>query len=693
MSTRTFILKSDDSPASEASVAVSPEKYRRDLNDAQLDAVTTTEGAVLVVAGAGTGKTKTLTYRAAYLVESGVSPTSILLLTFTRRAAQEMLNRAAMLGDGRCANILGGTFHSYAHRLLRQYGSSIGLADNFIVLDQADSEDAIEIVRTALGFHKKEKRFPKKGTLQHIISAAANKQLPIETILDHSYPHFQSLVADIEKLAEAYQEYKRANSLLDFDDLLTRLKELLHEQPSARHKISSMLRYIMVDEYQDTNVVQAELVRLLSETHGNVMAVGDDAQSIYSFRGANYRNILDFPKQYENCKLIKLEENYRSTERILNMTNAVISQAKEKFAKTLFTTQKLGGEYPAVVSAPDERFQSRFISQRILELREEGVPLHQVAVLMRNSRDSFDLEIELKKRNLPFVKYGGQKIVEAAHIKDFVAYLKLLHNPKDALSWNRVLKLLAGIGPKTAQDVIEWIRSAEQPYRLETATVSPKYLESLRKLGNLLTMLSGKIQTSPLISIAELIYDYYKPILREQYFEDYPKREKDLDNFLAIMLNYATLESLLADLALEPLDFSAIETKATLKDESPLTLSTIHSAKGLEWHTVFLINALDGVLPSRYSAADSAQLDEELRLLYVALTRAKNLLYISYPIICSGYGIDDYFGNPSRFISNVPEEVYEKLLLVQERAAQKQLAAPKKELPPAKDDLPLDAQS
>jgi DNA helicase-2/ATP-dependent DNA helicase PcrA len=687
MSTRTFILKSDDAPSSEASVAVSLEKYRRDLNDAQFDAVTTTEGAILVVAGAGTGKTKTLTYRAAYLVESGVAPTSILLLTFTRRAAQEMLNRAAMLGDGRCASILGGTFHSYAHRLLRQYGSSIGLADNFIVLDQADSEDAIEIVRTALGFHKKEKRFPKKGTLQHIISAAANKQLPIETILDHSYPHFQSLVADIEKLAVAYQEYKRANSLLDFDDLLTRLKELLLEQPSARHKISSMLRYIMVDEYQDTNVVQAELVRLLSEVHGNVMAVGDDAQSIYSFRGANYRNILDFPKQYENCKLIKLEENYRSTERILNMTNAVINQAKEKFAKTLFTTQKLGGEYPAVVSAPDERFQSRFISQRILELREEGVPLHQVAVLMRNSRDSFDLELELRKRNLPFVKYGGQKIVEAAHIKDFVAYLKLLHNPKDALSWNRVLKLLAGIGPKTAQEVIEWIRTAEQPYRLETATVSPKYLESLRKLGDLLASLSHNVQTQPLISIAEAIYEYYKPILREQYFEDYPKREKDIENFLAIMLNYTTLQSLLADLALEPLDFSAIETKATLKDESPLTLSTIHSAKGLEWHTVFLINALDGVLPSRYSAADSAQLDEELRLLYVALTRAKNLLYISYPIICSGYGADDYFGNPSRFISNVPEEVYEKLLLVQERAAQKQLAAPKKELPPAKDDL------
>ncbi len=699
MPTRTFIL-SNDSFAEQPASCVRLERYEKDLNAAQLEAVRTTQGAVLAIAGAGTGKTKTLTYRVAYLIESGVPAQSILLLTFTRRAAEEMMNRAAALAGVQSAQILGGTFHAYAHKLLRQYGSHIKLPDNFTVLDQSDAEDVIDIVRTALGYHKKtltQKRFPKKNTLQSIISAAANRNLSIEAILEESYPHFLSLAEDIKKVAAAYREYKRTNALVDYDDLLTLTAELLMEYPDVRARISSALRYIMVDEYQDTNKVQAEMVRLLCEVHGNVMAVGDDAQSIYSFRGADYRNILNFPKQFENCRIIKLEENYRSTSRILELTNAVIAQAKEKFAKRLYTTTKLDGEYPAIVHAPNEILQSKFIAQRILELREEGIALNQMAVLMRNSRDSFDLELELRRRNIPFVKYGGQKITEAAHIKDFVAYLKLLHNPKDVLSWNRILKLLPGIGPKTAQDITEWIKTAPDPYRVDTANLSPKYLEALRQLAELFATLTT--WQSNLIDKAEKIYEYYLPLMRERYFEDYPKRQKDLENFLAILLNYTSLEELLADLALDPIDLSAMETRAVQKDEAPLVLSTIHSAKGLEWTAVFLINALDGILPSRYAVGSAEQLDEELRLLYVALTRAKDYLYISYPIVCSGFAQEEYFGNPSRFLAALPEELYEKLLLLKANTPPSALSAPARQLEEkksassqesnAQDDLPF----
>jgi DNA helicase-2/ATP-dependent DNA helicase PcrA len=686
MPTKTFVLDADGEPLP-STTRVNPEKYQSALNTAQFEAVTTTEGAVLVVAGAGTGKTKTLTYRVGYLIESGVAAQNILLLTFTRRAAQEMLARAAAVADTRCAHILGGTFHAFAYKLLREYASKLNLAENFVLLDQTDAEDTIEIVRTALGLNKKEKRFPKKNTLQRIISTAINKQIPIEQVVENAYPQFFPLTDDILKVADAYRDYKYANSLLDYDDLLTHLKMLLETQGEVRHQVASQLRYVMVDEYQDTNLVQADLVALLSSVHGNVMAVGDDAQSIYSFRGANFRNILDFPKRFPNTKIIKLEENYRSTERILELTNSVIRQAKEKFSKNLYTKIKPGGELPAIVAAPDERYQSRFIAQRILELREEGISLNQIAVLMRNSRDSFDLELELKKRNLPFVKYGGQKIVEAAHIKDFVSYLKVLYNQRDVLAWNRILRLLEGIGPKTAQELLEWIKQASSPYDFGSANVSPKYLESLKALGAMLSRLSQK--RLALSEVAETLLKYYQPILREKYYEDFSKREKDLENFLGIVANYSTLESLLADLALEPIDLSAMETKATLKDEASLTLSTIHSAKGLEWHTVFLINLLDGTIPSRYAVGETESIDEELRLLYVALTRAKNLLYISYPIICKG--AEDYFGNPSRFLQAMPESLYEKLLLVNAKQVQDKLGVPSLQLPASEqeDELPF----
>ncbi|ACF13590.1 UvrD/REP helicase [Chloroherpeton thalassium ATCC 35110] len=666
MNTRKFVLYDDsddggkDSPAHGASL----EKYQSELNSAQFEAVTTTDGALLVVAGAGTGKTKTLTYRVGYLIESGVPASDILLLTFTRRAAQEMLARAAAICDSRCSQIQGGTFHAFAHKLLRLHASQIGLAENFTVLDQADAEETLDIVRTALGFNKKEKRFPKKRTLATVISTSRNKQLPIELVVEAQYPHFLSFAEEIEFLAKKYREYKRANALLDFDDLLTELRDLFLNFPELGHQISSSLRYVMVDEYQDTNLVQAELVAHFSAVHKNVMAVGDDAQSIYAFRGANYRNILDFPNQFPECKLIKLEENYRSTPEILSLTNFVINRAKEKFTKTLFS-RKPEGELPAIVSAPDERFQTRFIAQRILELREEGVPLREIAVLMRNGRDSYALELELRKRNIPFVKFGGQKVVEAAHIKDFLAYLKLIYNPRDVISWNRVLQLLEGVGPKTAKQVIEWVKDSGSPYEIGGVKMSAKYAASLKNLGDLLGSLSSGKKS--LGETAAAVMNYYLPLMHEKYYEDFPKREKDLENFLNIIANYQNLETLLAELALDPIELTAIETEPAKPDEQPMTLSTIHSAKGLEWRTVFLINMLDGVLPSKYAVDDAASLDEELRLLYVAMTRAKSLLYVCYPIVCTQRGFEDYMSNPSRFLQKLPDALYERILLVQEK--------------------------
>lgn len=688
MNQRTYLIHTDNA---DAALQPSLEKYRADLNAAQLDAVQTTQGALLVVAGAGTGKTKTLTYRTGYLIESGVQASDILLLTFTRRAAQEMLNRASLLAGARCAHIDGGTFHAYAHRVLRQYAPKLGFDNGFTILDQSNSEDVVELVRTALGFHKKEKRFPKKSTLQTLISSSANRQLPIADIVQNSYPHFAHFTPEILTLADAYRDYKRANALTDYDDLLTLLKDLLTQHSEVRQAVAGKVRYLMVDEYQDTNLVQDELVRLLSSVHGNVMAVGDDAQSIYSFRGANFRNILDFPEKHANCRVIKLEENYRSTERILSLTNFVINQATEKFTKNLFTRTKPDGEFPAIVAAPDTRYQSKFIAQMVLELREAGVPLNSIAALMRNSRNSFDLELELNKRKIPFVKFGGQKFAEAAHIKDTLAYLKILVNPKDILSWNRVLLLLEGIGPKTAQDFTEWIKQAPNPYHIDTSEVSPKYIKAIRALADLFRSIAGQP-----FSVAEQltrVIQYYAPILREKYFEDYPKREKDLENFVALAENQTSLPEMLAEMALEPIDFSAMDTKRSDNDEAPMILSTIHSAKGLEWHTVFLIDALDGVIPSAYSVGDSAELDEELRLLYVALTRAKERLYVSYPILNYQRGVADYLTNPSRFLSNVPPELYERITLVNaatlpSSAATLNAPSTPKELPPPQKPLP-----
>ena len=470
-------------------------KYAELLNPAQLAAVTHRDGPLLVVAGAGSGKTRTLIYRVARLIESGVPPGAILLLTFTRRAAQEMLRRAEQLVGDRAGAVAGGTFHSFANNVLRRMGAPMGLKPNFTILDRSDMEDVINLLRTRMGLGSRERRFPKKSTIAEAISMARNKRRALEEEIEIDFPHLGEHQTEILELAKNYESYKRERGLLDYDDLLYRLAELLEQYENVRRRLSDSYRYIMIDEYQDTNLIQAELVRLLAMNHRNVMAVGDDAQSIYSFRGANFRNIMDFPTIFPGAKIVKLEENYRSIQGILDVANDVISRAGEKYTKALFT-QREGGFRPFLVRAQDEHMQSRFVAQRILELREEGVELSEIAVLFRSSFHSFDLELELQRRDIPFIKRGGFKFIETAHIKDVLAHLRVIANPADAVSWLRVLTLVKGIGHRTAERTIDALVATDDP-----AAAIAKFAEKarggaeggLKRLGALLAELrSGR---------------------------------------------------------------------------------------------------------------------------------------------------------------------------------------------------------
>ncbi|MGH7236256.1 MAG: ATP-dependent helicase, partial [Nitrospiraceae bacterium] len=436
--------------------------YGQALNPQQLAAVTAGDGPALVIAGAGSGKTRTLVYRVAYLIDLGNDPGTILLLTFTRKAAQEMLKRVGLLIGSRSERVSGGTFHSVANMLLRRYGRPIGLEPGFTILDRGDAEDLIGLLRTQLGLHEKDKRFPRKGTIAEIFSKCENTLRSMEEIVLGEFEHFSEHLEDLEKLKRTYQAAKRQRQLLDYDDLLVKLRELLGAGEEARRAISQSYRYILVDEYQDTNRLQGDLIRKLAETHDNVMVVGDDSQSIYAFRGATFRNIMEFPEQFSGATIYKLEENYRSTQPILNLANEIIRGAVEKYSKRLFT-QKQEGPLPVLVQAGGENAQSRFIAQKILELREEGVPLDEIAVLFRSSFHSFDLEIELSRRDLPFVKQGGFKFIETAHVKDLLAHLRVVENPLDTVSWTRVLLLVEGVGPKKAQDLVASCLKTERP--------------------------------------------------------------------------------------------------------------------------------------------------------------------------------------------------------------------------------------
>ena len=655
---KKFVLQKDDS---RASVDYKIE-YGDLLNPAQLEAVMHDFGPALVVAGAGTGKTRTLIYRVARLIESGVDPKSILLLTFTRRAASEMLRRASTLLDDRCRRVEGGTFHRYCSKLLHIYSNEIGYPENFTIIDTSDAMDTINLLRGRLGAKKQTKRFPKKSTLYSIFSASVNKMMTIPDVLENEYPQFKKHSDSIQALYDSYCDYKQSNFVMDFDDLLVNTCDLLRENTDIREKVAGMNKHVMVDEYQDTNSLQAELTELFSSVHNNVMAVGDDAQSIYSFRGAEPENMQQFPDRFSGTKLIKLEENYRSTQRILDLANNILSQSKKTFEKKLFTSRE-EGELPGLVKAANNNDQSRFLTQMILNLREQGSELNDMAVLFRNGRDSYDLEVELNKKDIPFVKFGGQKFTEAAHVKDVLAHLKIFVNPQDTISWNRALMLMEGIGPKTAEQLFKWAQDSKNPFNLHNAPhASERYMKQLEALSQLFSILKEHEGNVP--EQLSAVVEYYRTFCKKR-FDDHPKRMKDLETFVDISGSYRSLEHLIEEVALDPIEATAIETESATRDESPLVLSTIHSAKGLEWNTVFLIQCLDGIIPSGYAIDDPQQMEEEVRLMYVAVTRAKDMLFLTYPAMHqSFYG--DYFTNPSRFISDIPESLIEPWMLVEE---------------------------
>ncbi|MFA5200580.1 MAG: ATP-dependent helicase [Candidatus Omnitrophota bacterium] len=621
--------------------------YSKELNPAQLQAVESVNGPHLVIAGAGSGKTRVLVHRVAYLVEQGTRPEQILLLTFTRRAAEEMLRRASTLLDQRCKNVSGGTFHSFANMVLRKYAKFLEISNNFTILDQSDAEDAVNLMRAQLGFHKSEKRFPRKHAILEVISKSVNKSENIEDVLYEEYPQFMEFTKEIQKIRDEYVKYKLQKSLLDYDDLLVFLKNLLTKHEDIRLNISAKYKYIMVDEYQDTNKLQAHIACLLAADHGNIMVVGDDAQSIYSFRGANFRNIIDFPKIFKGAKIITLEENYRSTQPILNLTNAVIAQAKEKFEKNLYTKKKEGNP-PIFIDCPDENSQSVFIADKILQLREEGILLSDIAVLFRSGWHSNDLEVELASRNIPFAKYGGNKFVEAAHIKDVVSYLRIAYNSQDQVSWLRALLLIPKIGPKTAAKVMEAI--------LDPAKLGG-LLQKNEELKNMFELLkNADCQVDSPSKIIEQFLKFYQPLLKNKY-DDFNKRLADLDSLLRIAERYKTVEQFLVDIALEPPERMIVEPGRKDKDDQPLVLSTIHSAKGLEWHTVFLIYVAEGHLPSYLSLETEDQIEEERRLFYVASTRAKiNLFFLKPHVDRSARSFVDGGGSVFTQVSRFLEE-------------------------------------
>ena len=628
--------------------------YKKHLNEAQYEAVNFDQGPLLVIAGAGSGKTRTLTYRVARLVETGIQPHAILLLTFTRKASQEMLQRASRLLDDRCENVSGGTFHSFANTMLRRYATHLGYERSFTIIDRADMENLIVTLKKEMGLGEKDRSFPKKGTMASLFSRSVNKVMALEDVIYDDYPHFSIHMDALDQLYAAYTQHKNRHNLMDYDDLLIVFHRLLKKFPDIRQHISAAFEYIMVDEYQDTNQIQADIIYLLAGKSGNVMVVGDDSQSIYAFRGAEIKNILSFPDQFPGTTVIRLEENYRSVQPILHLTNQIIDQAAYKYTKTLFSRKK-GGSDPRLVMTPDENSQSRFIIDHIRNLSLKGVRLNRIAVLFRAGFHSFDLEIELGREGIPFVKVGGFKFMDSAHIKDVLAHLKIIHNPDDSVIWYRILLLLDKVGPKGAARLFKDLRETGAGYKgLEHLNLKPALAKSVEQLRSLFAALDPEAMS--IAGMSEHIVAYYLPILRER-FDDYPRRERDLEQLLSIMERYGDLEVFLTDMAIEPPSnsiegtFSAGEPS----DESRLTLSTIHSAKGLEWHTVFIIWALDGRFPAMRSLHKEDETEEELRLMYVAATRAENNLYF----ICPGQAYDRATGlmlnRPSRFLEQLPE--------------------------------------
>jgi DNA helicase-2/ATP-dependent DNA helicase PcrA len=649
--------------------------FSTELNPEQAAAAIYGDGPLLIVAGAGTGKTRTLVYRVAHLLAEGAPPERVLLLTFTRRAAHEMLSRAERLVGTVSSRVHGGTFHGTGNRLLRMFGQTAGLPRDFSIMDEGDAEDLMGLARANLGYGKQEKRFPKKETLHYLYSRHINTELPIEDLLGNELPQFADYTDDVVRIFAEYTSRKHERNLVDYDDLLLFWALMLEQSVPLAERIAGLYDHVLVDEYQDTNVLQARILRGMCRTHTNITVVGDDAQSIYSFRGANIHNILDFPRQFPGTHLVTLEQNYRSTQPILDVTNTLISRAAERFTKNLWT-ERAGGETPWLVAARDEQQQTKFVVDRVLELHEEGTPLREIAVLFRAAYMSADLEIELANRRIPFEKWGGLKFLEAAHVKDVLAFLRVLENPRDDVSWYRLLMLMPGIGDVTARAAIasmadrQWDEDAFSswlpPHRARDAHARlVSMLASLRD-GSAARSDSGASVSAQI----EAIRGLYDDILRERY--DRPEaRLADLEQLRVIAGGYPSRAAFLAAIALEPPQSTQDLAAGGDAEDDALILSTAHSAKGKEWDAVLLIWAVDGYFPLARAAADEAQLEEERRLMYVAATRARNHLLVSYPlnVYNTRRGADYSMDQLSRFIDPGVRAKMQRVVLTEDGAA------------------------
>ena len=624
------------------------------LNAEQRAAVIHGDGPLLIVAGAGTGKTRTLVHRVAALIERGVPAERILLLTFTRRAAEEMLGRVERLTGHAGRRVQGGTFHATAHQVLRRFGPQAGIAEGFTILDQADAEDLMQLARASLGFGARERRFPKKETLQALYSRHINTDRTVEDLLRDGFPQYVDDLADIGSVFAEYVERKVARNLVDYDDLLLFWAAMLESEPLGE-AIRARHDHILVDEYQDTNVLQSRILRGLCRSHANVTVVGDDAQSIYAFRGATVRNILDFPTQFPGTTVVTLDRNYRSTQPILDTANAVLAQAAEGYRKVLRSVEDRPGELPWLVPTRDEQAQTMFTCDRLLELVEtEGLRLDQVAVLVRAGYMSADLEIELSARRIPFEKWGGIKFLEAAHVKDMLAFLRVAENPRDEVSWFRLLQLMPGIGEVSARRAIAALEAAQwQVDGLRGWQPPPRASATHQLLVSLMTRLLGGSGADPAADIA-LVRGVYDGILRQR-FDDAEVRLNDLVQLEHIASGYPDRGAFLSALALEPPSATSDLAQGSENEEDDaLVISTIHSAKGKEWEAVFVLWAADGWIPSSRSIRDALQVEEERRLFYVALTRAKRHLHVSYPLYAyaSRWSADFALDQKSRFLDD-----------------------------------------
>lgn len=603
-----------------------------ELNPEQRKAVTHGDGPLLVVAGAGSGKTKTLAYRVAYLIASGADPSRILLLTFTRRAAEEMLKRASSIvarGAPVTGKVWGGTFHAIANRLLRIYAKPAGLSPEFTVMDQSDAEDMINVIRHDMGLHAKEKRFPRKSTCLAIYSRCVNGSEELGEVLPRHFPWCEEWKAELKALFKQYVTRKQERHVLDYDDLLLYWAQLVSD-PKMAEMIGGRFDHVLVDEYQDTNAVQAGILRGMRGTIRNIMAVGDDAQSIYSFRSATVRNMLDFPKHFPGTTVVTLEQNYRSVGRVLDSTNRVIAQAKERFTKDLWSARE-PGEMPKLVTCKDEPQQDEYVIARVLEHYEQGIPLRKQAVLFRAAHLSDSLEVELTRRNIPYHKYGGLRFLEAAHVKDLIAFLRIVENPRDEMAWFRTMQLLDGVGPATAAKAVRHVAEHGNDPRSIASFPVPAAAE--RQVADFAGMIEDIYRgdcVAPASQI-ERIRRFYDPLLGKRY-ENAKVRSHDLANLEQIASGYRSRRKFLVDLQLDPPSSTSDLAGPPSRDEDWLVLSTIHSAKGCEWDVVFLIHAADGCLPSDMATGKQEEIEEELRLTYVAMTRARDFLYITWPL-------------------------------------------------------------